>query len=113
MLFYAFQVSSTRGALIEGAITCASRFVAMRSVYWTQRVSTVINSLTTVVLVLLALPTTGGYFNPIMASALMLGCAGSTLGQHFGVYWGGALLGGFMGRYLDVRLEIAIKEKYA
>ncbi|EEC20497.1 conserved hypothetical protein, partial [Ixodes scapularis] len=41
-----------------------------------------------------ALTTTGGYFNPIMASALMLGCGGSTLTEHFTVYWVGALIGG-------------------
>ncbi|KAM7302743.1 aquaporin-11 [Ixodes scapularis] len=107
------QVSTTKGALIEGIITCVSRFVAMRSIYWTQNVSTIINSITTVVLVLAALTTTGGYFNPIMASALMLGCGGSTLTEHFTVYWVGALIGGFFGRYFDFRLEIAIKEKYA
>lgn len=106
-------VSPSRGALIEGAITCVSRFVAMRSVYWTDNVSTAINSLTTVILVLAALTTTGGYFNPIMASSLMLGCAGSSTTEHFLVYWIGALMGGFIGRYLDVRLEYAIKEKYA
>uniref|UniRef100_A0A6B0V512 Putative aquaporin-11-like protein n=1 Tax=Ixodes ricinus TaxID=34613 RepID=A0A6B0V512_IXORI len=107
------MVSTTKGALIEGIITCVSRFVAMRSIYWTQNVSTIINSITTVVLVLAALTTTGGYFNPIMASALMLGCGGSTLTEHFTVYWVGALIGGFFGRYFDFRLEIAIKEKYA
>lgn len=107
------MVSPSRGALIEGTITCISRFVAMRSVYWTDNVSTAINSLTTVILVLAALTTTGGYFNPIMASALMLGCAGSTTTEHFTVYWAGALMGGFIGRYMDVRLEYAIKEKYA
>nr|XP_037272384.1 aquaporin-11-like [Rhipicephalus microplus] len=106
-------VSPTKGALIEGAITCVSRFVAMRSIYWTDNVATAINSITTVILVLAALTTTGGYFNPIMASALMLGCAGSTTTEHFTVYWAGALMGGFIGRYLDIRLEYAIKEKYA
>uniref|UniRef100_A0A224YHV3 Aquaporin-11-like protein n=1 Tax=Rhipicephalus zambeziensis TaxID=60191 RepID=A0A224YHV3_9ACAR len=107
------MVSPTKGALIEGAITCVSRFVAMRSIYWTDNVATTINSITTVILVLVALTTTGGYFNPIMASALMLGCAGSTTTEHFTVYWAGALMGGFIGRYLDIRLEYAIKEKYA
>lgn len=107
------MVSPGKGALIEGLITCVSRFVAMRSIYWTDNVSTAINSITTVILVLAALTTTGGYFNPIMASALMLGCAGSTTTEHFAVYWAGALMGGFIGRWLDVRLEYAIKEKYA
>ncbi|XP_075535893.1 aquaporin isoform X2 [Dermacentor variabilis] len=46
------MVSPTKGALIEGAITCVSRFVAMRSVYWTDNVATAINSITTVILVL-------------------------------------------------------------
>ncbi|KAL3207570.1 hypothetical protein MRX96_010052 [Rhipicephalus microplus] len=34
------MVSPTKGALIEGAITCVSRFVAMRSIYWTDNVAT-------------------------------------------------------------------------
>ncbi|CAN7997356.1 unnamed protein product [Ixodes hexagonus] len=46
------RVTTTKGAFIEGIITCISRFVAMRSIYWTQNVSNIINSITTVVLVL-------------------------------------------------------------
>ncbi|XP_064456807.1 aquaporin-11-like [Ornithodoros turicata] len=106
-------VTVRKGAFIEGIITCISRFVAMRSTYWKPNVSTAINSITTVILVLAALTTTGGYFNPIMASALMLGCEGNTLMEHFLVYWLGALVGGFFGHYLHFRLEIAIKEKCA
>lgn len=48
----------------------------------------------------IALNTTGGYFNPIMASALTLNCKGNTLIEHLIVYWIGALTGGFIAKLM-------------
>lgn len=35
----------------------------------------------------------GGYFNPVLATALKYGCEGNTTIEHFVVYWIGACLG--------------------
>jgi len=48
---------------------------------------------------LVALNTTGGYFNPIMASALTIGCEGNSFLEHLIVYWIGSLLGGIGARW--------------
>lgn len=106
------QVTPLWGAWIEGYITAISRIVALESIHWSPMVSSVANSATTSALVLWALNTTGGFFNPILASALTLGCTGNTHWEHFLVYWLGALLGGFVGRYIHTFLEKRRKFKF-
>lgn len=62
------------GAAIEGLITFISRIVALQSETWnSSRLALLVNAGVTVLLVIFALNTTGGYFNPIMASALAFG----------------------------------------
>ncbi|XP_013788340.1 aquaporin-11-like [Limulus polyphemus] len=107
------QVTILWGALIEGFITFISRLVALQSGKWDARTAAIANSITTVVLVLAALNTTGGFFNPILASALTLGCHGNTIIEHFIVYWIGALIGGLIARVLHQALEGTTKEKGA
>src|SRR6266487_3493099 len=63
--------------------------------------------------ILPALNTTGGYFNPILASALTLGCEGNTFIEHFFVYWFGAIIGGLGARYMHILLRGIPKEKIA
>ncbi|KPM02971.1 hypothetical protein QR98_0013980 [Sarcoptes scabiei] len=87
------NVDPLHGALIEGVITLISRLIALESNHWNDFVSILANSLTTVALVLFAFNTTGGFFNPILASSLMIGCEGNTYWEHFQVYWIGSLLG--------------------
>lgn len=48
--------------------------------------------------------TTGGFFNPILASALMIGCQGHTYLEHFQVYWIGALTGGLLARWMHLNV---------
>ncbi|CAL1261596.1 unnamed protein product [Larinioides sclopetarius] len=94
------QVHMGLGALIEGIITLISRVVALESVNWNPEISLSTNAIVTTVLVLAATSTTGGFFNPVLATALTLGCRGNTLVEHIVVYWIGSLVGGFIGRYL-------------
>lgn len=49
---------------------------------------------------MIAFNTTGGFFNPILASSLMIGCEGNTYWEHFQVYWIGSLLGSFLARLI-------------
>ncbi|KAF8785970.1 Aquaporin-11 like protein [Argiope bruennichi] len=94
------QVHMAIGALIEGLITLISRVVALESVNWNPEISLSTNAIVTTVLVLAATSTTGGFFNPVLATALTLGCRGNTVVEHIVVYWIGSLVGGFIGRYL-------------
>jgi len=81
------------------ALYFISRIVALESENWNSNISTGINSVVTVLLVMFALNTTGGYFNPIMASALTFGCEGNSLFEHLAVYWIGSLVGGIGARW--------------
>ncbi|KAG8198046.1 hypothetical protein JTE90_001880 [Oedothorax gibbosus] len=108
------QVHMYLGAFIEGLITLISRLVALQSVHWLPEVSILINAVVSTVLVLAATSTTGGFFNPVLATALTLGCKGNTLVEHIVVYWVGSLVGGFIGRYIiHVRNIADDKLKYA
>lgn len=49
---------------------------------------------------LTAQDSSGGFFNPVLASALTLNCEGNDLFEHFIVYWVGSLIGGLMARYI-------------
>lgn len=98
------QVHMAYGAAIEGIITLVSRIVALESTYWNPALTISANAIVTTILVLAATSTTGGFFNPVLATALTLGCRGNTLIEHITVYWIGSLLGGFIGRYIfDLR----------
>lgn len=55
--------------------------------------------------------TTGGFFNPIMASALTFGCEGHTMIEHFSVYWGGALIGGLAARWCHLAMLTSHSKK--
>ncbi|XP_022667030.1 aquaporin-11-like isoform X2 [Varroa jacobsoni] len=96
------------GFLMEASLSCVSRFFVLRSLYWTEKTSLWINSVVTVILCLVGLNSTGGYFNGILASALMFGCGPHGYFEHFVVYWLGNLLGGFFARYLNYKLDCFI-----
>ncbi|XP_054721192.1 aquaporin-11-like [Uloborus diversus] len=92
------QVHMAVGALIEGIITFISRIIALQSTVWIPELQLSANAIVTTILVLAATSTTGGFFNPVLATALTLGCKGNTLVEHLVVYWIGCLVGGFMAR---------------
>lgn len=52
-----------------------------------------------------ALDSSGGFFNPILASALTLNCQGNNIIQHIFVYWLGSLAGGMIARTLYMVLR--------
>ncbi|OQR76454.1 aquaporin-11-like [Tropilaelaps mercedesae] len=96
------------GFLMEASISCISRFFILRSQYWSEKLSLWINSVVTVILCLVGLHSTGGYFNGILASALMFGCGPHGHFEHIAVYWLGNLFGGFFARYLNYKLDCFI-----
>ncbi|XP_003740565.1 aquaporin-11 [Galendromus occidentalis] len=102
------MTTASWGFMVEAFISCVSRFFALRSQYWSEKTSLWINSVVTVILCLVALNSTGGYFNGMMASALMLGCGPHGYFEHFAVYWGGNIFGGFLARYFNRKLDCFI-----
>lgn len=58
----------------------------------------------------------GGYFNPILASALTFGCSGCTYKEHLLVYWVAAILGAIASKeaikyYRAKKINLAKKEE--
>lgn len=96
------QVSILHGAVVEAFITFVSRSVALESGYWTANTAAAINAAVTVSLCILAFDSSGGFFNPILASALTLNCKGNNLLEHFFVYWLASLTGGIIARTMHM-----------
>lgn len=69
-----------------------------------ERTSNLLIAILSSLLVVLALDSSGGYFNPVLASSLEFGCSGVSLSQHLLVFWLGPLLGHVLAR--------SIHEKY-
>ena len=63
------------------------------------------NSGVTVALCISALNYSGGFFNPILASALTLNCRGNNLAEHIFVYWLASLAGGIVARTIHISLR--------
>jgi hypothetical protein len=55
------------------------------------RYGTAIDSFVATSMVILAFDTSGGYLNPVLATALKFGCRGHTPVEHFIVYWLGEI----------------------
>ena len=65
-----------------------------------------------------ALRISGGFFNPMLATALFGGCLGHTVFEHFFIYWIGSTLGAVFGMYFYPSLKKkiypeAVKDKSA
>lgn len=90
------QVSVLAGALIEGGFTLIYR-LACRYFYdkITRSLALVLDSLVGVVLVAVAFSLSGGYFNPVQATALMWGCS-LGIAEHLFVYWFASSIGALM-----------------
>ncbi|KAI1290002.1 hypothetical protein HDE_08108 [Halotydeus destructor] len=99
------QCSMVYGALIEALISFISRFVCLESGYLPQLACAAVNSITTVGLCLFAMDSSGGYFNPILASALTLNCKGNNFFEHLFVYWVASLTGGIIARTIHLLMR--------
>lgn len=92
-------VTTVLGFLIECICSLICRLLELVSQNWVknrtmrERNSTIICSLVSTILVVLALETSGGYFNPILAGTLEFGCKGISLWQHVIVFWLGPMIG--------------------
>jgi len=106
------QVSILYGAVVEAVITFISRIIALQSGSLMPILSAVLNSLTTVFLCIVALDSSGGFFNPILASALTLNCQGNNLVEHIFVYWLGSLSGGMIARTMHMVLRGQTPSQY-
>lgn len=81
------------GAVIECIATFACRIVSRTLSEIGPRHAGLIDSFVGTSLVVAAFNYSGGYFNPVLATALKWGCSGHTNIEHIIVYWIGACVG--------------------
>jgi len=105
----ALQVPMIYGAMVEAMVTFISRYIALHSEHWHTNVANYTNSIVTAILCVAALDTSGGFFNPILASALTLNCKGESQYEHFVVYWLGSFFGSIVARWFFILKQRAIK----
>nr|XP_018903899.1 PREDICTED: aquaporin-12A [Bemisia tabaci]XP_018903900.1 PREDICTED: aquaporin-12A [Bemisia tabaci]XP_018903901.1 PREDICTED: aquaporin-12A [Bemisia tabaci] len=87
------QVHMILGALVEAGATCLCRLFSRILGDLEPKFSNYIDAFFGTSLVVAAFNYSGGYFNPVLATALKYGCEGNTTIEHFVVYWIGACLG--------------------
>jgi aquaporin related protein len=101
------------GAAIEAVATLVcrlgSRLIALKEPHY----GTAIDSFIATTMVILAFDTSGGYLNPVLATALKFGCRGHTPVEHFLVYWVGASLGSLASVYVWPYVEEAVPQAAA
>ncbi|KAL1115570.1 hypothetical protein AAG570_005860 [Ranatra chinensis] len=100
------QVPAVLGALVECGATCMCRLVSKIIAEAQPKYGTVVDAFVSTSLVVAAFNYSGGYFNPVLATSLKLGCRGHTVAQHLFVYWLGSSLGALGSVYLFRRPSI-------
>ncbi|CAM1294661.1 AQP11 (predicted) [Pycnogonum litorale] len=80
-------------AIVELLITFTDATVRTITTSYKPEVECLLNSGVTTFLVYFAFSLSGGYFNPILATALTYGCSGSSFREHLMVYWISAIMG--------------------
>ncbi|XP_017838015.1 aquaporin-11 [Drosophila busckii] len=90
------QVSPYLGAVIEGVATLLCRLASKTLSVQQPKFSSYIDSFIGTSLVVAAFNFSGGYFNPVLATALKWGCRGHSNLEHIIVYWIGACLGALL-----------------
>lgn len=90
------QVHPYIGAFIEGLATLLCRVASKSIAELNPRFGTIIDSFVGTTLVVLAFNYSGGYFNPVLATALKWGCSGHTNIEHVIVYWIGSCTGALL-----------------
>ncbi|KAM7344220.1 aquaporin isoform 2-T4 [Cochliomyia hominivorax] len=87
------QVNPYVGAVIEGFATLLCRLASKTLSEKDPKFCSIIDSFIGTSLVVAAFNFSGGYFNPVLATALKWGCRGHTNLEHIIVYWIGACVG--------------------
>ncbi|CAG0878528.1 unnamed protein product [Darwinula stevensoni] len=87
------QVGVWTGTAIEATGTLACCLLSLLLHEHEPRFASAIESFISTLLVCLALNYSGGYYNPVLATSLKLGCEGHTIAEHVLVYWVGATAG--------------------
>ncbi|XP_055304880.1 aquaporin-11 isoform X1 [Sitodiplosis mosellana] len=90
------QVNAYLGAFIEGFATLLCRLASRTIADLGMRHAAFIDSFIGTGLVVAAFNYSGGYFNPILATALKWGCSGYSNIDHIIVYWCGACTGALL-----------------
>ncbi|XP_046672911.1 aquaporin-11 [Homalodisca vitripennis] len=94
------QVPAVLGAVIEGIATCLCRLASRAIGEVGPKYGVAYDSFVGTSLVVAAFNYSGGYFNPVLASALKFGCKGHTASEHVFVYWIGACIGAILSVFL-------------
>ncbi|KAF4517700.1 hypothetical protein B566_EDAN016526 [Ephemera danica] len=87
------QVPVLYGLIIECAATFLCRISSKTISKLEPKFGGVLDSFIGTSLVVAAFDTSGGYFNPLLATGLKVGCRGHTFLQFLAVYWVGSTLG--------------------
>ncbi|XP_059472364.1 aquaporin-11 isoform X2 [Neocloeon triangulifer] len=93
------QVPVLYGALVELAATFVCRVCSRTIGELGPKHGAPLDSFIGTSLVVLGFNYSGGYYNPLLATGLKLGCLGHTFAQFFVVYWLGATLGSVAASY--------------
>ena len=88
------------GALIECAATLLCRLTSKTLSAQEPQYAGAIDSFVATSLVVAAFDTSGGYYNPVLATSLKYGCKGHNAVEHFLVYWVGASIGALASIYI-------------
>lgn len=87
------KVNLYLGAFIEGLATLCCRLASKVISEKDAKFGSFLDSFIGTSLVVLAFNYSGGYFNPVLATALKWGCAGNSALEHIIVYWIGSCVG--------------------
>ncbi|XP_071515261.1 aquaporin-11 isoform X2 [Panulirus ornatus] len=90
------QVPVILGFLIECLLTCCCRIFSRTLGTLEPKFASAIDSFFATSMVVLAFNTSGGYFNPVLATGLKWSCRGHTNAEHIIVYWAGSVLGSML-----------------
>ena len=94
------QVSVLMGAAIECVATMLCRLTSKALSVGEPEYASAIDAFVGTSLVVAAFDTSGGYYNPVLATSLKYGCKGHNALEHFLVYWVGASIGAVASIYI-------------
>jgi len=102
------QVTVLTGAVIEGVATLLCRLTSKYLSDLAPKYGAAIDSFVGTSLVVAAFDLSGGYYNPVLATGLKMGCKGHTNIEFLIVYWIGASLGAIASIFVYPLLKNAL-----